>query len=201
MFEKFLEFFWKFFGNFSGGFFWEDFFWRNFFGVIFWEKFFRRFFLGGFVGRIFFGRIFLEDLFFRILLGGFFLRGILREEFFVYVGLSRFCINKEGRKEGKQFRSLEVRRKLIGLKKENVWRKRSRNKDELNDKIDKYLVNSERLLSSGFVQIFNTVCSTLMHFQQLQSTPLRLSEISEKNWSTKAKVFLTFNFSHLFLTI
>ena len=122
----------------------------------------------------FFWRIFLEKLFGRI----------FWEEFFVYVGLSRFCINKEGRKEGKQFRSLEVRRKLIGLKKENVWRKRSRNKDELNDKIDKYLVNSERLLSSGFVQIFNTVCSTLMHFQQLQSTPLRLSELSEKNWST-----------------
>ena len=31
--------------------------------------------------------------------------------------LSRFCLNGEGRKEGQEFRSLEVRRKLIALKK------------------------------------------------------------------------------------
>ena len=80
------------------GFFWRiflaEFFLSNFLGEIFWEDF-----LGGFFKRIF-GRIFL--------------RGILREEFFVYVGLSRFCLNAEGRKG--EFRSLEVQRKLIALK-------------------------------------------------------------------------------------
>ena len=55
---------------------------------MFWERFFGRIFFGEFFGKIF-ERIFL--------------RGILWEEFFVYVDLSRFwflsrfCLNKEGR--------------------------------------------------------------------------------------------------------
>ena len=47
----FLIFFSKFLGNFSEGFFWEDFlggfFWEDFFGRIFWEDFFGRNSLGG----------------------------------------------------------------------------------------------------------------------------------------------------------
>ena len=59
------------------------------FGEIFWEDV-----LGRIFWEVFFGRIF-EIIF---------LRGILCEEFFVYVGLSRFwflsrfCLNKEGRR-------------------------------------------------------------------------------------------------------
>ena len=77
-------------------------------GEVFWEDF-----LGGFFGRIFFGG-FYGKIFERI-----FLRGIRWEEFFVYDDLSRFwflsrfCLNKEGRRrKDKKFRSLEVRRKL-----------------------------------------------------------------------------------------
>ena len=71
---------------------------------------------------IFLGEFFWENFFGRIIFGG-----ILWEEFFVYDGvsrfcfLSRFCLNKEGRKEGKKFRSLEVRRKLIALKNKIVF--------------------------------------------------------------------------------
>jgi hypothetical protein len=56
---------------------------------MFWERFFGRIFFGEFFGKIF-ERIFL--------------RGILWEEFFVYVDLSRFWflsrffLNKEGRR-------------------------------------------------------------------------------------------------------
>ena len=67
----------------------------KFFGI-FWEEFFGRIFREEFFGRNFLGEIFWEDLFGRI-----FLRGILLEEFFVYVGLSRFCLNKEGRRRKK----------------------------------------------------------------------------------------------------
>ena len=49
------------------------------FGGVFLEKFFWRIFLGGF-----FWRIFLED-FFGGLLGG-----ILKEEFFIYIGIDLF---------------------------------------------------------------------------------------------------------------
>ena len=58
-------------------------FFRNFFGI----------FLKEFFGGIFFGEIFLEDFF-----GGFFWRiiwriflgGILKEEFFIYIGIDLF---------------------------------------------------------------------------------------------------------------
>ena len=100
-----------------------EFFRRNLFGGIFWEKFF---------GRIFFGRIILGGFFGRIFLGGFFER-IFWEEFYgrnylveiikELIFLSRFCLkfclNAQGRKEGQEFRSLEVRGKLIALKNQN----------------------------------------------------------------------------------
>ena len=72
---------------------------EDFFDGMFLVEFFGRHFLGGFFWEDFFGRIFLGGF-----LGGFFLRGILWEEFFVYVDLSRFwflsrfCLNKEGRR-------------------------------------------------------------------------------------------------------
>ena len=69
-------------------------------GEIFWEDFFRRIFLGGFFGRIFLGGILWEELMF----------------------LSRFWgsfVSMEGRRK-KDFRSLEVRRKLIALKNNTV---------------------------------------------------------------------------------
>ena len=71
----------------------EEYFWRNF--------------LGGF-----FGRIFWEEFF-----GRNYLVEIDKELMF----LSRFCClnaqgRKEGRKEGQEFRSLEVRSKLIAPK-------------------------------------------------------------------------------------
>ena len=97
--RNFFGFFGEFLGDFLGGFFWKNLF-------------------GGIFGRNFL-EFFWEDFFGRI-----FLRGILWEEFFVYDGVSRFCLNKEGRKEGMKFRSLEVRRKLIALKNcRRVWSK------------------------------------------------------------------------------
>ena len=63
-FRFFLDFFFKCFGNFSEGFFLEEFFWSNFLGEIFWKDF-----LGGFFGRIFFGRIFLGGLFLEEIFG------------------------------------------------------------------------------------------------------------------------------------
>ena len=65
-----MEFFLKFFWNLSSGFFWSNLlgenFWKDFFGRIFWEDL-----LGGFIGRIV-------------------LKGILWEEFFVYIGIDLF---------------------------------------------------------------------------------------------------------------
>ena len=84
----------------------------NFFGI-FSGRFFRSYFLADFLGG-FLWEDFWEDVFERN-----FLWGIFWEDFLVYLGLSRFwflsrfCLNKEG---GQEFRSLEVRRKLITLK-------------------------------------------------------------------------------------
>ena len=119
-----LQFFLKNWGNFSGGFFrgffWrifledfilEDFFltelfWWNFLGEIFWEDFF---------GRIFLGGIFWED----------FLGGILWEELLSrnYQGIDVFVkiLSQCTRKEEREFRSLEVRGKLIALKNKLIW--------------------------------------------------------------------------------
>ena len=47
----FLKFLWKFFGNFSEGFFVEEFFWQNFLGKNFWKDFLGGYFLRGFFGR------------------------------------------------------------------------------------------------------------------------------------------------------
>ena len=96
---EFLGFFFEIFLKFL-----EEFFWRISIDGIFWEKSFR-----------------------RIVLRRDFSGGIFWEGFFVYIGidlfvkiwfLSRFCLNGEGRKEGRgqEFRSLEVRGKLIALK-------------------------------------------------------------------------------------
>ena len=53
----------EFFGrNFSGGFFWEDIFWRIFMGG-FLGGFFLQNFSGGIFWEKFFGRIFWEDIF------------------------------------------------------------------------------------------------------------------------------------------
>ena len=90
-----------------GGIFWEKFFGgifiTTFLGDIFWEIFLGRIFLGGF-----FGRIFWEEFF-----GRNYLVEINKELMF----LSRFCcLNAQGRKEGQEFRSLEVRGKPMALK-------------------------------------------------------------------------------------
>ena len=70
----------EFFGRkFLGGFFWEDFL-RGFFGRIFWGGF-----LGGFFWEEFFGRNSLFTLELTCLSRFWF--------------LSRFCLNKEGRKD------------------------------------------------------------------------------------------------------
>jgi hypothetical protein len=82
--------------------FWEKFFWRIFFGTIFFGRFFWDYFLG----------FFLEDFF-----GGFF-GGILWEESLSrnkeLMFLSRFWGNFVSM-PGQEFRSLEVRGKLIAL--------------------------------------------------------------------------------------
>ena len=64
----------------------------------------------------FFGRNFLEGFFGRIFLEEFFGRNYLVEINKELKVLSRFCLNAQGRKEGQEFRSLEVRGKLIALK-------------------------------------------------------------------------------------
>ena len=84
---------------------------RNFLEIfwIFWGiflEFFKRIFFGGIILEKFFGRIFWEELF-----GRNFLVEINKELMF----LSRFWGNFV-RKEGQEFRSLEVRGKLIALK-------------------------------------------------------------------------------------
>ena len=84
----FLEIFWMVLGI----------FWEDFFGGIYFAEFFGRNFLGGF-----FWENFWEDLFW--------------EEFFVYIGIDLFVkilvfvkiLSQWRRKEGKNFRSLEVR--------------------------------------------------------------------------------------------
>jgi hypothetical protein len=86
--ENFLgEIFWEdFFGRiFLGEFFWEKFFWGNFLGGIFWEKFFGRNFLGGILCLHCYLNMKRIDLFVKIL-------------------------SQWRRKEGQEFRSLEVRR-------------------------------------------------------------------------------------------
>ena len=92
--------------NFLGGFF-E----RNLFGGIFWEKFFGSFILGGF---------FLEDFFWRIFLEEFFGRNYLVEINKELMFLSRFWGNARRRRKDKKFRYLEVRGKLIALKKKTL---------------------------------------------------------------------------------
>ena len=80
--------------DFLGGYF----FWRNFLEVFFW-----RIFLEGFFQEDFLGGILWEELLSR------FLQGI---DVFVKI-LGSFCLNAQD----KEFRSLEVRRRLIALKK------------------------------------------------------------------------------------
>ena len=109
----FLEFFLKFFGNCSEGFFWRIFFgenfWRNFLGEIFWKDF-----LGGFFGRIlwedfflggFFWEDFWEDCIWRNSLFYFNVEGI---DLFVKILVFVKIFSKSTRKE-EEFRSLEVR--------------------------------------------------------------------------------------------
>ena len=81
--------------NFLRGVFWEEFFGKNVLGEILWEDFF---------GRNFFGRNSLGGI------QSAKLSKYGKNGFF----LSRFFLNVEGRKK---FRSLEVRSKLIALKK------------------------------------------------------------------------------------
>ena len=103
------------FGNF-GGFFFEIF--REFSQRIFWGEFFVRFSVEKFFGRIFLGGIFWVDFFLRDFFWKDFLGGMLWEDSLFILELtclSRFWVNGEGRKEN--FRSLEVRGKLIALKK------------------------------------------------------------------------------------
>ena len=75
----------------------EDFFWRNLFGGIDLKEFFGRNFLRGF---------FWEDSFDRI----------IGRIFFVCQDFGFFQDFVSMKKEGKEFRPLEVRRKLIALK-------------------------------------------------------------------------------------
>ena len=76
---------------------------ENFFGGLFW-----RILLAESFRRNNVGEILCEE----------FLGGLFWEEFFVCIGLSKFCLNKERRRrKDKKFRSLEVRRKLIALRK------------------------------------------------------------------------------------
>ena len=78
-----------------GGIFWEDFFWEDFLGGFFTEDF-----LGGFFWEEFFGRNYSVDFYKKLMF------------------LSRFWgnfVSMEGRRK-EDFRSLEVRRKLIALK-------------------------------------------------------------------------------------
>ena len=82
------------FGEFFRRIFLKEFIWRNFLG-----GFFGRIFLGGFFGEEFFGRNYLVE--------------IIKELMF----LSRFWGNARRRRKDKKFRSLEVRGKLIALKK------------------------------------------------------------------------------------
>ena len=87
-----------------------------FFGGIIWEIFFRRIFLGGIFWEDFFGRIFWEK---------FFGRNYLVEISKELIILSRFWGNffsMEGRRK-EDFRSIEVRRRLIAL--EKMYRKKS----------------------------------------------------------------------------
>ena len=105
------------------GFFGEDFFGRNCLGGIFCEDFFGNFF-GGIFGEKFYVRIFweefLEEIFGRNLLFTLLRSAKLFEMEYEsnlkeLIFLSRFWGN--ARKEGQEFRSLEVRSKLIALKK------------------------------------------------------------------------------------
>ena len=104
---NFLDFSWIFFGGifweeFLGGFFCEDLFGRNLFGRIFWEDFLRRIFWG-------------EDLFGRNSLF------ILLKSANLFESERDWCFCQDfvsiKKEKGKKFRSLEVRGKLIALKK------------------------------------------------------------------------------------
>ena len=83
----------------------EDFFGGIFFGGIFWRYFFGRIFLGGF-----FWEDFLEEFFGRNYLVDFY-----KELMFLSKFWGNF-VSMEGRRK-EDFKSLEVRRKLIKLKK------------------------------------------------------------------------------------
>ena len=94
---------------------------KDFFGGIYLEEFFGRNFFGGF----FFGGCFLEDFFGRIFWEKFFGRNYLVEISKELMILSRFWGNffsMEGRRK-EDFRSIEVRRRLIAL--EKMYRKKS----------------------------------------------------------------------------
>ena len=77
----------------------------------------------GFFWRNLFGRIFLEDFFGRIFWEEFFGRNYLVEVNKELMFLSRLWGNfvSMEKEEGRNFRSLEVRRKLIALKKYFLW--------------------------------------------------------------------------------
>ena len=83
--------------------------------------FFWRYFLEGFFWEDFLGRIFWEDFFWEEFFGRNYLVGFYKE----LMVLSRFWVNfvsmKGRRKRKEDFRSSEVRRKLIALKKENSY--------------------------------------------------------------------------------
>ena len=96
-------------GNFGGYF-------LGFFKKIFLEEFFEGKFLGGIFWEDFLGGIFWEEF-----LGGFFqsnsLGGMLCLCWFVKILIFVKILSQWRRKDGKKFRSLEVQRKLIALKK------------------------------------------------------------------------------------
>ena len=106
-----LEIFWSFSG-FFGEFFWNylGIFFEDFLGEIFWEDFFGRKFLGGIFWEEFFGRYSLLTL----------LKSAKSFEYgrnwFVCQDIG-FCQDFVSIKKDKKFRSLELRRKLIALKK------------------------------------------------------------------------------------
>ena len=84
-------------------------FWGEFFSRIFLEDFFGGIFWNDFFGRIFFGRIFLRGNLWEELLSRFL------QVIYVFVKIWANLVSMEGRRK-EDFRSLEVRRKLIVLK-------------------------------------------------------------------------------------
>ena len=102
----------------------EEFFGRYFLGGFFWETFFGRIFLGGFFWEDFFGRIFLRGFFWEDFLGGFFGEEFFGRNYLVEINkelmfLQDFGVILSQCTGRKNFRSLEVRGKLIALKNRN----------------------------------------------------------------------------------